>query len=340
VTIPDHYRFRYRIFASADIIGSTAFKSGQAKQGEPWAHVFRGFFDEFPKVLAAEFDRLDELLIPGAKPSACMEVWKFAGDEILFVAELVRHEEAVYHVLALKSALNAYSDKLAHKGLGLKGTVWGAGFPVMNVQVTTSSAPDGMSARDFLGPSIDLGFRLATLADRRRIPISADIAAFLLAARRGPVVKALHILVDPPQALKGIDAAGGYPILWVDRRDGRETPEDRLLHRPRRCDPDALAEYLDEQFRAGTAGLMRPFIERDKTGQFADIPAEFVARRDALVSNDLDLRYDTDSQESDPSTVGTVPPLPAQASPTTLSGPGVLKFGRRKKVRKKPRRRG
>lgn len=292
---PEKYRFRYRLLASADIIGSTAYKSGQASQNQSWAHVFRNFFDEFPREVERCFNAIDaDFVGSNTKPKSCMSVWKYVGDEILFETELGRHEAAAYHVLSLKDALNRYAEVLAkkHRGLGLKGTVWGAGFPVTNVDVETKTPANGVT-RDFLGPSIDLGFRLMPSADRRRIPVSADIAMFLRSARTKSTraAKRLRLFLDPPQELKGIHAGSGYPMLWVDRLDGEVTAEDTLLGRNRATDDDALHRYLEDLFQPASIGLLRPFIESDPDPDIRKVPVNIVKQRESLINDDPDLLY-------------------------------------------------
>jgi len=243
-----------------------------------------------------------------------MDVWKLVGDEILFVAEISRHEEAAYHVAALIDALNGYSEELSrrNKELALKGTVWGAGFPVLNVEVAAQSARDARAV-DYLGPSVDLGFRLAAHADRRRVPISADIALFLKHSRSvsTKASNCLKVFLDPPLSLKGIHAGSGYPMLWVDRLRGKETAEDRLLGRLRDGDRDAhLLEYLEEQFLPGSINLMKPFIETDPSPLFSQVPASFAEWRQKLMDDDPDLKYDQAESVTVPQETGpAIPPI-------------------------------
>lgn len=316
MNLDDPYQFKYRLLASADIIGSSAFKSGQASIRKPWAHVFRGFFDEFPKRLAAAFERLDGELAPDGRPSSPFDVWKLVGDEILFCTEIKRHEEVVYHTLALKDALKSYSDELSkkHPGLELKGTIWGAGFPVLNVAVDTQASPGSGRIRDYLGPSVDLGFRLAQFADRRKLVLSADVALFLTIARASSAAcqRSLFLFLDPPQILKGINAGGPYPIFWIDRLDGKATHEDLLLGRERKVEPDALHQYLESLFSLGTVGLMRPFIETDPSPNFRQIPDEFKNWRDAIRKDDVEYQYLLGKATPKSQGAKRQPPLPSQ----------------------------
>lgn len=293
--IPVKHKFRYRLFASADIVGSTAFKVSMANEKQRWAHVFSAFFRDFPASLRACFEELPGEIRAGfRKPPGCLRVWKFVGDEILFEIELENHVHAVCHAIAFKKALHEYSNELStkHKGkLGLKGTIWGAGFPVANVEVSTPRESSRVQARDFLGPSVDLGFRLASMADLRRIPVSADIAYFLAKAIIGQpnLEKQIMLLASEPRALKGVAGGTPYPMLWIDRLDGIQTAEDKLLNREWTPNNSNMCEYLTELFGNHASGVVRPFIEADESAEFNQVPQEIRRQREDLVTEDRDL---------------------------------------------------
>jgi len=314
VNLPEKFKFRYRLLASADIIGSTAFKSNRAVEMEPWAPVFGNFFKEFPEVLASELNGLGPRLLGEEAPSQCLEVWKFVGDEILFSAELRRHQDAAYHAIAFKKALNAYSEgTLKRHGLGLKGTIWGAGFPIANVDVETRP-PGSAGVRDFLGPAVDLGFRLAPTADARRIPLSVEVALFLIKAKdaSSAAAKEVHLQVDPPAVLKGINAGRSYPMFWLDRMDGDRTAEDKLFNRSRAFDRDVMLEYIEKYFDSGTPGVHRPFIETDTNKYFTSIPEKTLQYRNRLIEVDADIGYAKATSASSRASIKKVLPAPPQ----------------------------
>lgn len=296
MTIPQQYKFCYRVLASVDIVGSTAFKSGQARVHQSWAHIFRNFFEEFPSRLAQSFKEIQDDATNPCKPPREMGIWKFVGDEILFFADIGRHEQVAFHVLSLKHAVNQYAKELStkYKALGLKGTVWGAGFPCANVEVQTKIDRDSPNARDFLGESVDLGFRLAGYADARRIPLSPEVAWFLLHFREKMPkgTEAIHIFAEPPQMLKGIRGGQKHPILWLDRLDGKPSREDRMLGIQRAYDAGILKDYLEDHFDTDNGGLGRPFVESDPDKFFNAVPEAFVKWRDQLVKEDADLGYE------------------------------------------------
>ena len=251
-----------------------------------------------------------------------MRIWKFVGDEILFHVELGRHEEVLFHAIALKKAVNEYGMKLAqkHPGLELKATLWGAGFPVSNVEVvTTASHQNEQSganppALDFLGPNVDLGFRLAQHANRRRLVLSAEIALLIFHARKSKQpIDELHLFLDPPREMKGF-GSNEYPILWLDRGDGEPTPEDILLGRERKYDHDAMSRYLNQHFSSGFFAE-RPFIENDPSMPFKQVPLNYNDRRKRLIQEDSDRQYDKASKEPGEATAQPKqPPLPKSES--------------------------
>lgn len=294
--------------------GIDCYKQRSPDDSGRWASIFRLFFDEFPTVLRACFEKLGQ--IADGRPDAPMAVWKFVGEEILFVAELNRHEEAAYHVLAFKEAINQYSLQLKQKpelaGLSLKGTVWGAGFPVMNVEVAPKlgDGEGASSPRDYLGPCIDQGFRLCSLADVRRIPLSIDIAYFLASTNLnlGERFK-IKVQCEEPRNHKGVPFP--YPHIWLDREDGKRTNEDDILRRPPLYDPSNIKSYLDELFRRKQPGLFRPFIVTDPSVLFHRIDEEMNTKRSRMLQTvDAESSYVSGEPNAPASPVDVPPPRP------------------------------
>jgi len=150
-SMPD-WSWKLRFFASADLVGSTAYKQSKSGSTQEWARTFKEFFRSFPETVAAAYSRVPD------KCPKCNErllPWKFSGDEILFNAQLLNHHEVLSHLAAFKSAVREFPIEWEKKGvpLKLKATAWVAGFPVNNTELQI----DG-GALDFIGPSIDLGF--------------------------------------------------------------------------------------------------------------------------------------------------------------------------------------
>jgi hypothetical protein len=103
------------------------------------------------------------------------------GDEIVFTTELKCCRDALTHIWAFRAAVTKFPQLWLEKGvsLTLKATAWLAGFPVTNAELVIATA-EGMESLDFVGPSIDLGFRIARFADPHKFVLSADLALMML----------------------------------------------------------------------------------------------------------------------------------------------------------------
>ena len=161
---------------SADIVGSTAYKASKTDNFTPeWAQIFGSFFDAFPSLLSSAYESLDDEYFKQAKN---LKAWKFSGDEILFSVELNDYVDALSHLAAFMKVLDDYpkNNWLAKSiPLRLKGTAWVAGFPVMNAVINSTDFPE-----DYIGPSMDTGFRLAKFATPRKLVVSIELAHILL----------------------------------------------------------------------------------------------------------------------------------------------------------------
>lgn len=279
----------YRIFASIDVAGSTAFK--QSRRYE-WVKIFEQFFEDFPVRVREAWEKLPNAL--RGKPAAPMRVWKYVGDEILFVAELSRHEEVLSHIHTIMAALDQYSLELKkHRPLGLKAAFWTAGFPVGNAEVQLKQG-DGLGfVPDFLGPDVDLGFRLASFADGRRIPLNVQLVWLLIRAISLVNKSDFHptIYYSNSQALKGVLSNRPYPIFWIDRRRGAVTAEDALLSRTRVSDSKHISSFIHEFVDECGGDVEYPFIVGDPDDDIGRVPEHILRRLREQLSGDPDYLY-------------------------------------------------
>ncbi len=199
-----------RLFLSVDMAGSTQFKA-RFTDGGSWLETFRGFFTNFPLMLAGQvgFAFLEE----GETPS--VEVWKVMGDEVIFVATPDSAEEIVTLLLALLRTMNDYESRfLEDLPLRLKGTAWLAEFGGRNIEleIPELSGGDGVRVIDFIGPDLDLGFRVGKFARPACLALSFDVADLLLSARNSADA-ALYLI--GAEELKGVMFGRPYPIIWM-----------------------------------------------------------------------------------------------------------------------------
>jgi hypothetical protein len=199
-----------RLFLSVDMAGSTQFKARFSENGN-WLETFRTFFTNFPLMLAGQigFAFLDE----GETPS--VEVWKVMGDEVIFVATPANPEALVSMLLALIRTMNAYEERyLEDLPLRLKGTAWLAEFGERNIELEIPELSEGATSKaiDFLGPDLDLGFRVSKFARPACLTLSFDVADLVIGAENAGEIS-LHLI--GAEELKGVMFGRPYPIIWM-----------------------------------------------------------------------------------------------------------------------------
>lgn len=210
------------IFFSFDLVNSTIYKN---KQQEEWPAVFTQFFQVIIEEMKSRFQGI--------------KVWKYIGDEILFFKPLNSRDELFEALPCAFQALNHTLENLQKafpsifKPLSLKGTIWFA--PVMfiegqellglkmgkmkNIAFEIISENDA-SLIDFMGPDIDIGFRISKYTEKGKLVISADLAYMLFTAdspgllekKKKNLVSNLKIVSY--EDLKGIWDDRFYPVIW------------------------------------------------------------------------------------------------------------------------------
>jgi len=212
---PEERGPRLYVFVSFDLVDSTAYKN---KEKEVWPFVFTQFYE----VIKAEMKKK----FPGIK------VWKYIGDEILFFM-LVEAAEYLVEIIpqtfrVIKSArehLRSSFPKVPDLPY-LKGALWCA--PVMTVEgeelrdlnlgAERNIAFDVVyenqaSLKDFIGPDIDIGFRMSKYVTKEKLVVSAEIAYLLLkSGEASEIMDKLNIVSY--ENMKGIWDGRYYPIIW------------------------------------------------------------------------------------------------------------------------------
>ncbi len=248
-----------RLFLSVDVEGSTAFKQKtHVKADEDWRYFFFDFFTRFPEQFQAK--------LAGLVPDVQQVVpWKVLGDELVY-SLLVTDLAKVFPVLdAFRQTLAGYQDAPKHGGstiktnrLRLKGAGWLAGFPVGNLMVVMKNA-NGAETEDFIGPSIDTGFRLSRLSSHRHFTLSVELAWVILNQD-----ERLKLYYSGRKDLKGIMERDGYPHLWMDVFEGMPktelmTSEDALKW-PEAADSDRLKSFCRHYILSHGEPDFLPFV--------------------------------------------------------------------------------
>lgn len=299
------WNWKLRLFLSADLVGSTAFKASKHEKFAPeWAPTFKDFFQEFPAAIEAQYGKLPDKFVRTANR---ITPWKFSGDEILFWVELKDHREIATHIWSFKCALKSFPDQWKQKQvpLRLKAAGWLAGFPVTNSEITIGRS------LDFIGPGIDLGFRVTRFADERRFPLTADAALMLLDAVQSCELKSdtFHLFYHGSEILKGANSGKPYPIVWLDVNDGQAELEEELLGIKRVHSPSKLGDYL-RRFLDETPTARRPFIYGDQDLRYGKVSPALEEIRREMEAEETGRTYLTqpDGLESD-SVVGQSRPM-------------------------------
>lgn len=263
-------RPKLRVFFSVDVVGSTAFKhESEYTNNQGWLQFFAAFYIEFPEKL----NRMREAVTKKKNWKKLPEfiLWKSLGDELVFYVELAHPEEAAHCVsvfrATLTSAFETWGTGMNKLPVAFKGTAWLAGFPVANAALPMANGDiNGDAGRqrfDFIGPQIDLGFRLTKFSSPRRMIISVELAALMLKDTSD-----LHFYFEPGESLRGVLKERRYPLIWIDcfeKHEGQGSKElheleDDLLHRKAVDSPRTLRLFCVSYILDMGSPLHVPFV--------------------------------------------------------------------------------
>lgn len=315
---PDHLKPQMLMFLSADIVGSTALKQS-APDGtstlhvpgeQQWFSVIQGFYIKAVQSFvgcwtsAREGERRNKDTLFGDVPL----LWKTIGDEIVFRKTISHHRQVATTIECWKTAVAAIREFLRNKDprLDVKCTAWIAEFPVQNKMVIgpTGEIADQLDPNnlttvglildqhfsdpartvfrlDFVGPAIDVGFRLASLATSRKFIISIDVAYLLSLSMRAPAPKVFY---DGMTYLKGVLGGLEYPVFWIDMSisDSIDKAEDKLISR-QECDRDDMISFCNTFYHERCDYITPPFILGDTELDLADAPPWYADAHGAIV---------------------------------------------------------
>lgn len=197
-----------RLFLSVDLENSTQLKQATDKTPERWLTTVRVFLQDFPQLFEAKLQERERQF--GGPKMDLPPVWKVLGDELVFAAIINKRLELLTLVEAFQDALQKWNQDAREQKEGrllkVKGAAWVAGFPVVNAVLET-----GEKSEDYIGPSMDAGFRISKLATPRRMAITVDLAWLLL---RLKFKRRVHF--DGQMVIKGLAEEVGYPVLWIE----------------------------------------------------------------------------------------------------------------------------
>lgn len=275
----------------------------------PWLSPIANFFGSFREAFVREWKIFRGPIASQLRINVAIDpsFWKANGDELIFVKELDDRREILGCIHAWLKALKAVRPILAKSGLDAKATAWTAGFPVTNSELVFQLNPGSQGGpyeddprllqfallerwyedsnsqisllMDFIGPSIDIGFRLTAHSSARKFVVSVDIAYLLAHTPLPPTseIKVPPIIYGGKEVLKGVLGGRPYPIFWIDTMAPSlqevAKPEDKLLNPPQLSDVSA---FCIEFYNNHAAEMFVPFIYREHEGLYGDFPENYI----------------------------------------------------------------
>jgi len=234
------------IFFSVDIIGSTAYKN--SKLSREWGKTFKRFFSEFPDYLDRAHDHKAYELGTGKTPDK-LKKWKTIGDEIVFTQTIKSPYDALFLTDVFKNTLIHYRkntlSESKYDNISLKGSAWLAIADHINTKIVEGEQID------YIGPSIDTGFRISKLSTNRKFTISVELALALLtcfednnSCKYSNYENKFIFYYDGEKKLKGVLGGKPYPIIWLDTYDNGDRKESLkgIVKNP--CGITALKSYV------------------------------------------------------------------------------------------------
>jgi len=311
------------LFLSADIVGSTEMKykdakSDQAEDKYSWVGIVLSFFMDFQQDFMQRWSKFkNSETIKYPEPS----LWKTNGDEIIYKCEIKDHRQMMRLVADWKNTIEKFMAD-STQGVKVKGVAWLAGFPVLNKEFVVFSgktdfsrndefddvisanfnslekfSKTGRDVIDYIGPSMDIGFRLGSQSTQKIFVVSVELAYFILNYRiSAGFNKELALYYLKAQNLKGVlGEKSRYPIFYFLQEDGTsgdafERAENAVLQK--KHTDEELEEIINSFFDKNEAYLYRPFIYSTTSSEKLYKPTEKYMK--AL--EDLRSKFERDKQ--------------------------------------------
>jgi len=317
-----------RLFLSADIIGSTAYKQkktikapdeSEEDKYPPWFNMVLAFYHQAEQSFSRHWERATRDLSEKDECKAwCGEppvIWKTIGDEVLFTKRIDHPMQALVCCQVWRATLEDIRRELKERGLDVKASAWLADFPLRNQEVVlrrqvnrdhltvdddeypyhnqlqlekyyqeieTQEFSDSFIL-DYIGPSIDTGFRLGALSSSRKFVVSLELA-HVLSTEQANGSRSTHsesrtplhsvgifelpkfmFRYDGRVSLKGVLNGDPYPIFWIDLdpENPLHVAEDAVLdiYKPAAAQ---IRELTRSIIRANLDYVCEPFFFQDE----------------------------------------------------------------------------
>ncbi|MFH1377271.1 MAG: hypothetical protein ABIH86_00790 [Planctomycetota bacterium] len=292
--------WRLVLFFSVDLTDSSRISDNSRKSNDDtsWCQLYSHFYELFPRELSSAYEEIQSFKEKSNNKGLYntffqlgnrFKLWKLIGDEMVFSVQLVDKTDVLFHALVAIIAQKKYKAKLREfdkcRGFGdpsCKGGLWLAGFPVNNVKISFHASEDERDTKipddDYIGPSMNCGFRLTKLSTERKTVISVELAHLL-----SSVIDSSHLIDDSHEKmvlyyeghvdLKGILSGKSYPVFWIDTTCSKVN--DDVLRSIKPVRNTETVSYLSSYFEA-SSHITEPFIV--KNGDTSVVPDKIMER--------------------------------------------------------------
>lgn len=260
--ITDDIELQIRLFLSVDISGSTNLKNTKNYMNllsrysdlqkicdriikEPTntvkntdnSIIYEILEDEeldWPKIIKNTFSDFHNMFIKALEEQNLFP-WKVLGDELIYSLKLDDGEDLQKKLLAFYKTLRNYDKQLCDKkSIRLKGSAWVASFPIRNKVIEIPSPqlyfnddkkyiPYPYPKEDYLGPEMDIGFRIGKCVAPGFIVVSIELAYLLGSVNSSDQFRLGNVGWEQ---LKGVWGGRHYPIYWIALPDSYKDKED------------------------------------------------------------------------------------------------------------------
>lgn len=186
---------------------------------QDWSIIIEKCLEDFHQNFNS---RLNTKADPGFKSEI---PWKMAGDELIYCIDVENRRKVHDYLLSFFETLRYFDKQYFDKGsfIRVKGAAWTVGFPIRNRRMTPIKYPEhsGDSSQsqlmeDYMGPEIDIGFRIGKHTFPGLIVVSLELAYILNDTKlQISPEKRLRVIDTGWEELKGVWEGNKYPIFWL-----------------------------------------------------------------------------------------------------------------------------
>jgi len=199
-----------------------------------WDNIVYNFYEKIPLHFQA--------LLKEKGSSNILSIWKYVGDEILFYSKIDNISQIPITIQAFKETLEFFSKN--SKEFTIKGTAWTAQLNLIDKSFYMNKTNDNdNNTLDFIGPSVDCGFRLSKFSSNDYMAVSIEIVD--LCKEDSLLQDALYFLSS--ESLKGVNNnERKYPIFLIKLNVVDKQNEELYLRNP--CNYKSLCNFLDAYY--------------------------------------------------------------------------------------------